>query len=165
MPSLYEIATEYRQIADILLDINCDDQTLLDTLEGERWPLEKKSENYAFIIRNLETTVEAIKEAIKNMESRKKSMENRARYLQERLKLAMEIALVNKIECPHFSISIKKNPPSVDIFGEKQIPTQYMNKPLPPAPSPDKKLIKNAIENGIDVPGTRLVQGTRLEIK
>jgi hypothetical protein len=37
--------------------------------------------------------------------------------------------------------------------------------PEPPAPRPDKAAIKDAIKAGRDVPGARLVQSDRLEIK
>jgi hypothetical protein len=163
--TLFEIAQEYRAITDVLMDAGVDEQTLSDTLEAEAWPLELKAQNYGFVIRNLEATADAIKAAEAQMAARRKSMENRARALLERLKTGMEIAGVNELSCPQFQIKIKKNPPSIDIWDEKQIPVEYLKTPEPPPPTPDKTALKAAIASGLDIPGARMVQGTRLEIK
>lgn len=166
--TLFQIAAEYRHITDVLMDSGADEQTLTDTLEGEAWPLELKAQNYGFVIRNLDTLAASIKEAEKQMADRRKSIEKRSAALLERLKTGLEIAGVQKLDTPHFALTIKKNPPSVDVWDEKQIPAAYMRTPEPPpppAPVPDKAAIKQAIKDGIDVPGAKMVQGTRLEIK
>lgn len=166
--TLFQIASEYRHITDVLMDSGVDEQTLTDTLEGEAWPLELKAQNYGFVIRNLESTAASIKEAEKQMADRRKAIEKRAAALVERLKTGLEIAGVSKLECPHFALTIKKNPPSVDVWDEKQIPAEFMRTPEPPPPPvavPDKAAIKAAIAAGQDVPGAQMAQGTRLEIK
>lgn len=167
-PTLFEIAAQYRHITDVLMDSGADEQTLTDTLEGEAWPLELKAQNYGFVIRNMQTTAASIKDAEKLMKERREAIEKRAAYLLERLKTGLEIAGVSKLDCPHFALTIKKNPPAIDIWDEKQIPAQYMRLPPPPPPpveSPDKALIKAAIDAGEEVPGAMKVQRTRLEIK
>lgn len=163
--TLYQIAAEYRAITDVLMDSGCDEQTLKDTLEGEAWPLELKAQNYAFVIRNMEASADAIKAAEQQMAERRKSIEKRAEYLKDRLKGAMELAKMQKIECPHFAISIAKNPPSVDIYEQGLIPAEFMKTPEPPPPAPDKTAIKEAIKAGKEVPGAALKQGTSLRIK
>lgn len=166
--TLFQIASEYRAITDVLMDAGVDEQTLTDTLEGEAWPLELKAQNYGFVIRNLESTAASIKEAEKQMADRRKAIEKRAAALIERLKTGLEIAGVQKLDCPHFALTIKKNPPSVDVWDERQIPAEFMRTPEPPpppAPVPDKAAIKEAIKAGRDVPGAQMAQGTRLEIK
>ena len=166
--TLFEIASQYRHITDVLMDIGADEQTLKDTLEGEAWPLEQKAANYGFVIRNLQATAASIKEAETQMAARRKAIEKRAADLLERLKTGLEIAGVQKLECPHFALTIKKNPPAVEIFEQALIPASFMRTPEPPpppAPSPDKKAIAEAIKAGKEVPGALLVQGTRLEIK
>ena len=166
--TLFQIASEYRAITDVLMDAGVDEQTLTDTLEGEAWPLELKAQNYGFVIRNLESTAASIKEAEKQMADRRKAIEKRAAALIERLKTGLEIAGVQKLDCPHFALTIKKNPPSVDVWDERQIPAEFMRTPEPPPPPvavPDKAAIKEAIKAGRDVPGAQMAQGTRLEIK
>lgn len=163
--TLYQIAQDYRAVCDVLADTACDEQTLADTLEGERWPLELKAQNYAFVIRNLEATAVAIKQAEEQMTARRKAIENRSKMLLQRLKDGMEMAGVTKLECPHFAISVQNNPPAVEILDERQIPSEFMRVPEPPPPAPDKTAIKAAIKAGTDVPGAKLTQSTRLVIK
>lgn len=163
--TLFEIAQEYRHITDILMDSGADEQTLTDTLEAEAWPLEIKAQNYGFVIRNLEATAASIKDAEAAMAARRKSIEKRAAMLLERLKTGMEIAGVQELSCPYFAIKTKKNPPAIEIWDDKQIPAKYLVESPPPPPSIDKKAIKADIDAGIEVPGAKKTQGTRLEIK
>jgi len=163
--TLYQIAAEYRQITDVLMDSDADEQTIKDTLEAEAWPLELKAQNYGFVIRNMEATAAAIKEAEKQMAARRKAIEARAAHLLERLKTGMEIAGVQELSCPFFKVAMRKNPPSVEIFEPGLIPAEFMRQPEPPPAAPDKAAIKDAIKAGGEVPGALLAQGTRLEIK
>jgi hypothetical protein len=163
--TLFQIAAEFRQITDVLQDVQCDEQTLADTLEGERWPLEVKAQNYGFVIRNLEANAEAIDGAIVQMEARAQALKKRADALRERLKQGMEIAGVSELSCPYFAMKLKKNPPAVDVFDEKQVPESYWVQPPPPAKRIDKKAIKTAIDAGREVPGAKINQAIRLEIK
>lgn len=163
--TLFEIAAQYRHITDVLMDSGADEQTLADTLEGEAWDLECKASNYGFVIRNLQASAAAIKEAEAQMAARRKSMENRASYLVERLKTGMEIAGVTQLSCPYFAVKVQKNPPAVDVWDEKQVPEKYWIQPETPAKVISKELIKADIKNGVDVPGAKQVQGTKLVIK
>jgi hypothetical protein len=64
-----------------------------------------------------------------------------------------------------FVLSVQKNPASVDVFDLAAIPVEFMRIPEPPPPAPDKTAIKAALAAGRDVPGARLVNGTRLAIR
>ena len=152
-------------MVNALMDTQDDAQAIADTIEAESYPLEVKAKNVAFAIRNLESSAEAIKEAERQMAARRKAIENRAGNIREYLKTCMEIAQITKIECQHFALSIRSNPPSVDVFEPGLIPAEYMKQAEPPPPSVDKVAIKQAIKDGVEVPGAMLASGTRLEIK
>lgn len=163
--SLYQIAAEHRHMVEALMSTDNDAQTIADTIEAESYPLEVKAQNVAYAIRNLEATAAAIKEAEKQMADRRKAIENRAVHIRDYLQMCMEVAGVQKIECPHFALAIKSNPPSVDVFEPKLVPIDFMRLPEPPPAVPDKTAIKEAIKAGKEVPGAMLVQVKRLEIK
>ena len=162
MTSLYDIAAEYRQTADKLADLDLDEQTIADTLEGMSGALELKAQNVVMFARNLEATATAIKEAETAMASRRKAIEHRAAGLRRYALSAMQVAGVQSIECPYFKLSVRKNPPAVEVFDAAQIPAQFMRTP---PPAPDKKAITEAIKAGQEVPGARLVSGERLEVR
>ena len=165
MNTLYDIAAEYRQTADKLADLDLDEQTIADTLEGMSGALELKAQNVVMFARNLEATATAIKEAETAMAARRKAIENRAAGLRRYALSAMQVAGVQSIECPYFKLSVRKNPPAVEVFDAAQIPAQFMRTPEPPPPAPDKKAITEAIKAGQEVPGARLVSGERLEVR
>lgn len=165
MTALYEIAAEYRQAAEKLSDLDIDEQTIADTLEGMGGALEVKATNVAFFARNLESLAASIKDAEAQMAARRKALENRAARMREYLLTCMQLAGVQKIEGPYFKLAQRENPPSVVIDEPGLIPTEFMRQPEPPPPSPDKTAIKAAIQAGKEVPGAHLQRGIRLEIK
>lgn len=166
--TLYQIASEYRDAANTLAELDIDEQTLADTLESISGDLTAKSQNVAFVIRNIESSVEQINVAVEHMKARAQALEKRADRIREYLLQNMLMAGVQKIECPYFKLSVRENPPKVIVDDERQIPMAYMADPPPPpppAPKPDKKLIAQALKDGHDVPGCRLERGKRVEIK
>jgi chaperonin cofactor prefoldin len=166
--TLYQVASEYRQAADTLAELDLDDQTVADTLESISGDLTTKANNVAFVIRNLESNAEQIKVAIEAMQARAQALEKRAERVREYLLQNMLMAGVQKIECPYFRLAVRENPPKVVVDDEAQIPALYMTDPAPPpppSPKPDKKLIAAALKDGHDVPGCRLERGKRLEIR
>lgn len=163
--TLYEIAAEYRDMVEQLMATQDDSQTIADTLEGESYPLTIKAQNVAYAIKNLEATASAIKSAEKEMANRRKRIENHAQHLRDYAMTCMQVAGVQNIDCPHFAITIKKNPPMVEIFEPALLPAKYWQIPEPPPAAPVKQRIHDALKAGIDVPGAKLAQGLRLDIK
>ena len=162
--SLYEIATTYRADAARLADLDLPAEVVTDTLDAMAGELEVKAQNVVMYARNLQATATAIKDAEEQMARRRKAIENRAKHLLDYVQGCMETAEVQKIECPYFKLAIQAKPPSVDVYEPGLIPAQYMTQPEPPAPAPDKRAIAEAIKSGEEVPGARLVRGTRLAI-
>lgn len=165
MTQLFLIAAEYRGMAERLADLDLDEQTIADTLEAEGGALVAKGTNVAFVVRNLEASAEAIKAAEQQMAARRKAIEARSKRLRQYLLDAMQLAGVSKIESPHFVLSVRANPPAVNVFDATQVPSDFMRQPEPPPPEIDKKRISEALKAGQDVPGCALSQGHRLEIK
>lgn len=163
--SLYQLSHEYLNALDFLTDADnaIEPQVIHDTLEALEGELQEKVVNVAKFIRNLETTTEAIKAAETDMAKRRKTLEQRVTWLKGYLKSNMETTGINKIECPYFKLSIAKNPASVDVLDETQIPESF--KRIETVVNVDKNAIKAAINAGLAVEGVRLVNGTRLVIK
>lgn len=161
--TLYQISQEHRALADALQDMDLDEQTIADTLEAESGLVEK-SQAVAFVIRNMETFAAAVKTEAAAMADRAKRIEKRADSIKTYLHQCMNLAGVQKIEHPQFTISVRKNPVSVQIFEEGLLPPDYLRE-IPATYAPDKKLIKQAIEEGHDVPGAKLTRTESLSIK
>lgn len=162
--TLFELATEIREVADKLADMDIDPQTVADTLESITLPFEQKAASVSAFIRNMEATAEQIKQAEAEMAKRRRAMENRASHIREYLLAQMQRTGITKIESPLFRISIRNNPESVVIDSEAQIPADYMRE-IPATYSPDKTLIRAALQDGYDVPGAHLARSQRVEIR
>lgn len=163
--SLYELSSNYLQALDFLTDPETDlpIETINDTLEALGGELEDKAINVAKFFRNMEATADAIKIAEANMAKRRKALENRVQWLKNYIKENMEHCGISNIECPHFKLSIQKNPAVINILDESAIPAQFKEEVI--SWKIDKTAIKDAIKSGSIVPGTELAGSTRLTIK
>lgn len=164
MTSLYDISAQYRADAARLADLDLPAEVVTDTLDAMSGELEMKAQNVVMFARDLQATAAAIKDAEEAMARRRKAIENRARHLLDYVQGCMETAQVQRIECPHFRLAIQRSPASVDVYEPGLLPAQYMRAPAPPEPSADKRAIADAIKAGLEVPGARMLQGTRLAI-
>lgn len=165
LPSLYQLSQEYRAEADKLADLDLPPEVIEDTLESLSGDLEVKATNTIMVVRNLEAMAGAIKAAEAQMAERRKSIESRAASIRDHVLANMLIAGIEKIECPYFKLSVRENPPAVDVFQPELVPTEYMRQPEPPPPAIDKKAILAAIKEGVDVPGCTVTRGKRLDVK
>lgn len=167
LPTLYQLSQELVEAQTRLFELDLDDQTIADTLEGLQGALEVKATNVALMARNLESFADQIKQAEAEMSKRRRMFESRADKLRAYIKETMERpgVEISKIECPQFALTIKKNPPAVEIFDNSLVPDTFKVIPPVPEPVPDKRKIKEAIDAGAEVPGARMTRGTRLEIK
>jgi hypothetical protein len=166
-PSLFTLTNQYLQLANTLADGDFDADTVADTIEasGISDDIATKCQGIEYVARSAETYIPAIDAEIARLTALKTHRVKVAAGLRDYLMDSMQRMQIERIDCPMFSISIRSNPPSVDVFDQLQVPIGYMITPLPPPDRPDKALIKEALKAGKDVPGARLTQGQRLVIK
>lgn len=165
MTSLYVLANEYRAVANTIEDMDLPAECVRDTLEGLAGDLEAKAANVAMVVRNLETTISAIKEAEEQMKARREALENRAESIKEYIKENMITSKINVISCPYFVLKIQNNPPSVVIGNADAVPSKYINPPEPVPTSLNKRMMLEDMKNGVDIPGASIIKKQRLVIK
>ncbi len=170
LPALYELADQYRDLERMLGSDEPLDENALEaittTLDCIRDDIQVKATNVGAYMLNLDAYAEAAKEASKKLAERAKRIERRADALREYVKMHMEATGILKIDGPQFTLSIKKNPPKVEIAPDAEIPDEFMSPPPPPPqPAPNKKLIGDALKCGQKINGCSLSQSTRLEVK
>ena len=168
MSSLYSLTGQYLALAHQLADADFDAATVADTIEasGIVDDIATKVQNIEHVARGAEAHNAAIDAEIMRLQALKAHRVKVAQGLRDYIKQNMLTLGIERIECPLFQISIRNNPPAVDIFDQLSLPAQYMvtPEPKPPVAAPDKKAIAKAIKDGIDVPGARLTQSSRLHI-
>jgi len=115
----------------------------------------------------LHTTAEVDmwKSRIKQLSARVKSMESNAERARNALAGIMKATGTSAIKSEDGMFKAVLYPcrdVSVDIFDEAQLPPDYTAEKI--SYTPDKKLIRKALEDGYDVPGARLLHKDRLQI-
>lgn len=168
MTALFNISSQYIQLAERLAELDLDLMTIEDTIESSGLidDFTDKAQALEFVARGATAHNLTIDDEISRLQALKARREGVASGIRKYLMGNMQRTGISKITCPLFSISIANNPPSVDVFDPLSLPKGYMKftEPKPPIKSPDKAAIKKAIQAGIDVPGASLVQSKRLVI-
>ena len=169
MTALYNISFQYLQLAETLADGDFDLATITDTIDGSGLIDEftDKAQALEFVARGAVAHNPAIDAEVARLLALKAKRESIAAGVRKYLLENMQRTGISKITCPLFSISIQNNPPSVDVYDPLSLSPFFMRTPEPKLPIavPDKAQIKAVLQQGIDVPGAKLVQSARLVVK
>lgn len=127
--------------------------------------LQQKSQNTIGYIRNIELTIEAMKNEEKRISEQRKALENKVEKFKCYVKECMENNGFSKIDTGLGSLTIAKNPMSVEIENEDEIPAEFKQEIV--TTKIDKTAIKNHFKaTGEIIPGTIIVDDkTSLRIK
>ena len=163
--SLYELSAGLARINEVIIEaeglVSVEMGAELDRLLPV---IHDKAGNIGRWIRNLDGSTLALDVEIKRLKHKMQMAEN----LQERLKLylkeSMERAGMTKIDAGVVTLSIQKNPPSVDIPDESFIPAAYKDV-IPEQYVISKRRILDALKEGKEVTGATLKIGTHLRIR
>ena len=156
---LYKLSEIEMQILEQLESEDGIDKEIYDTL---KFTEEEILVSCARVYRQILSDAQACKDEEKRLSERKKRLENNAARLKELMFEGMKMTDVQKIHRPEFDIAIRKNPPSLQIADEAQIPMEYYK---PQAPILDKAMLKDDIKNGLKIDGISLIQTERVDIK
>jgi len=167
---LYKIANEYLSAFDSLSEIDgLDNETIENTLAPIKQDINKKAINIASYVKNLESDIDQMDEYIrimkqkqKSMEKNKKSAQNRINSIKSYLRINMENCNISEISAIEFKIKLGAEDIRTEIFDESILPHYFCQKVVKLVP--DKILIKEAILNGQEIDGVRLVKTKRLTI-
>ena len=161
--NLYEITSDYQQLLDNLVDEETGEikQEKLDELNSLTLSINDKCIAIASYIENLEADRKSIEEAKKKMCEREKRLKKATDNMKSYLLSNMEKLDIKKISSPYFDISVRKNPPAVDMFDEWQVPPEYDRVKI------EKNIakIREDLINGVIIPGAKLIQRNSLSIK
>lgn len=155
--SLYELKDMYLNLMDLDLE-DSDFKIALKNIDDE---IEVKAENYAGLIKNLESEAEAYKKEIERMTKIKKALENRAKFLKKNLEETMIDLDKKKFKTKLFSFNIQKNTPVIKILDKNKIPEEFIEyeKII------KKNDLKKAIKEGLETDSAILVESESLRIR
>lgn len=155
---LYDLTIQQLQLLQMIED----GIDVLDTLEANQEAINDKAEGYAKIIKMVEGHVATHKEEIKRLQGNVQSFENNIKRMKENVFQSMNDLGVKKIDGQLFKFAIQRNPPSVEVLDDSEIPKGYF---VQPAPTLDKKAVLEELKLGHEIPGVQLKAGESLRIK
>jgi hypothetical protein len=161
----FELAAQYRQLAELLAERHDDPQIIEDTLESLSEPLDARLENLAKMVRNIESATRGVEQTIVHLEARHASLERAAQRGRQLILDLMQTAGREKVTTALFSMAVRKNPLTVVVDDPAALEPEYLTHHEPPTPTPNKRAIAAALKAGIAVPGVHSEQGVRLEIQ
>jgi hypothetical protein len=161
--SIYQIEQSYNQLAEELIENGGELTTeLAEQLAITEEQLQNKSVAYSFVIKQMDADIDTIDTEIKRLQAAKKQREKATEYLKERIKLAMELFGIAEIKTPLVKINFRKSE-SVEVTDVNALPNIY--KTVKVVETADKVAIKEAIKNGADIIGCKLVTNQNLQIR
>lgn len=92
--------------------------------------------------------------------SRRAATRKRMDIIRASIEQAMMLADLETLRLPTATITLRKLKPSAVIDDEAQIPSRFWLAQPPPAPKLDKKSLLAALEDGEEISGARLDNGT-----
>lgn len=127
--------------------------------------LQQKSQNIIGYTKNIELTINAMKEEEDRIASNRKILENKLSRFKDYVKECMENNGFTKIETGLGTLSIAKSPASVEILNEDEIPSEFKQEVI--TVKVDKTKIKNNFKETGEIPaGVNIITtNTNLRIK
>lgn len=149
---LYEIAPALRfALDDIVVDEETGEILSSDALHAVEAQAAEKIEATALYLRELDAEAKATKEEADRMLARVKSMQKRSDYLKAMLLDALHAT--GKVKTGRVTVSIRTTQ-AVEIAEGADLPEAYTT--VKTTVSPNKVAIKQALLDGVEVPGCHL---------
>ena len=163
--SLYNITDKFIEIMDKVQDGEITEEEYNELGQELAVALQNKSIGIIGYIQNKEALIDAVDTQIKRLQELKKAESNSIDKFKQYVKENMEKLGIQKLETEIGKMSITKNPLSVEIQNEDEIPAEFKQEVV--TTKIDKTAIKNYFkETGEIVPGVRIINDkTSLRIK
>ena len=161
--NIFNIQNEYKLLVSELIENGGELTPELElSLQINKDQLQSKSENYAYIIKQIDAECDIIDNEIKRLQQAKKVRENTVDRLKSTLTTAMNTFEVTEIKTPLIKINFRKSE-SVIVYDVNSLPQMF--KTIKVTETPDKAKIKEVIKNGDTVVGAELVISQNLQIR
>ncbi|MGA4519624.1 siphovirus Gp157 family protein [Solibacillus silvestris] len=162
MANIYEITDKYKFIQQLIED-GAPEEAFVEALNAIDGELAEKLENYASVMKNIESDIAGIKAEEGRLAERRKAMESSIKRMKESMQFAMVNAGQTKLKGEKFNFTVQKNPPSLKVLDDAAIPPQFIS--VEEVRNIDKKAILAELKNGADIQGVEIQQGESIRIR
>jgi len=162
MFKLYELTEMYQNISN-LIEEDADNETLEKALDEITDNIQMKAENMAKLIKSIEGNINALKDEEKRLQAKRKALENKVVNIKEYLENQLKAMGLKKVQGNLFTVSIQKNPQSVNILNEDLIPEKF--KEVVTTTKIDRRELLLALKEGQEIEGVEIKQTESLRIR
>ena len=163
--SLYNITNKFVDLMDKASEGELTEEEYNELGQELAIQLQQKGSNIIGYTKNIELTINAMKEEEKRISENRKSLENKLERFKQYVKENMERLGITKMDTELGTLSIQNSPKAtVEITDEDKIPDKYKN--IVQEIKIDKTAIaKDVKETGNAIPGTNVIINTYLRIR
>jgi len=162
LSSLFNIVGEFQDLYQLAIDEELDPQVFEDTLEGLKGELEIKAGGYISVIQQLDMESKKADELMHQFEMKRDIRKARIKRMKDMLLDAMIQTDNLKIEAGEYTVKVVNNGGVEPMIIDGEVPESMCKVIL----EPDKQRIREAIENGQDMPYAHLEpRGKHITIK
>jgi hypothetical protein len=139
---LYQLSQDYRVLSEALEADELQEDALKQQLAGIKTQFQDKAVNIGKLVLSLESDSSVIETEITRLSKRLSTVKNRSEWLKSYLLNEMCVAGVDKVKGDVLNVSLRTNPPSVQIINQEEIPQEFRRE-IPARWEPAKTLILN----------------------
>lgn len=169
MATLYELTQDQLYLYNLLItgegiDMETGeiDPVVAEQLKMTGEELDQKIKGVGIVYKQLVADAKMLKEEEENLVARRKRAERNAEMLKSRLESSM--LLLNKTEFKDTKVNISfRKSTKVEIVDESKLSKDYIVEKVTYTPS--KTAIMEALKNGVNVEGAKLVESQNIQIK
>lgn len=161
--NLYEITSQFKKLQLLSENDEMDKDLIAEVTLELKQNLQEKSQGYVDFMKNLEAHSNALKDEITRLKARKDKADELHDKLKETLLNALVELNIDTVNTVKYTIKQKNNPESVYIDEFVKLPVEYERTVI--KTDPDKIKIKEALKNGIEIDGCKLVRTKGISIK
>lgn len=159
--SLYEIASLYRQIADMEPETDEERAAMIQALDEVEDRFESKLENCIYFLRNTESREMEIMAEENRLMAKRKKLERKAESFRNYIEAMMMLAQRREAKAGIFNVKFKLNPWSVTINDLNAVPDEFFITRR----DVSREKLQEARREGIMVPGVEFVRNERMVIE
>lgn len=161
--NIFNIQNEYKELINQLIDNGGELTPELElSLQINKDQLSSKSENYGYVIKQLDCEIDIIDNEIKRLQQLKKVRQNSIGRLKANIEMAMNTYEIDEINTPLIKINFRKSE-SVEVEDINELPQMF--KIIKVTEDVNKIAIKEALKSGENIKGCYLKTNKNLQIK
>lgn len=153
MQKIHEIATQHRELSELVERDELTEDQVKDTFEALEGEMSAKAASLVAVIDNMSADTTVIDAEIKRLQARKKVISNKQESLRGYLKENMKASGITNIKCPLFSITLAKGRDVAVVVDPELVPDHLVTVEV--VTKVDKSALLRELKEG-SVPGARI---------